>query len=351
MRTRGFVLVALVSILMSGASAQAVTPDADNGTGVSAPPVVGTQGTTATRNDPWVAIAACPVGVSRPVGAVVGDKFYVIGGEESGGIRTGYVQVYDPVSTTWDNTATHMPTPGSNLCAAVIGTDIYVPGGYTGAVYLNTVQVYHTATDSWETVATDPMPAGLSGSACTSYGGKVYVFGGSDAGTYVNATYIYDPAAAAGARWTTGAGAPVAGAYGDAVAAGGYLFYAGMRNATTDLADVYRYDPGANSWTTMPFLATPRAGARMWVYEGNLAVGGGGWASYLTSVEEYDLSAGTGGTWTAGNSLVVGSRTFAAAQDAIGTLYKGAGYAGSFQNAAEASTYVVPVELMSFSIE
>jgi hypothetical protein len=80
----------------------------------------------------------------------------------------------------------------------------------------------------------------------------------------------------------------------------------------------------------------------MWVYEGNLAVGGGGWSSYLTSVEEYDLSAGVGGTWVDGNALNTGRRTFAAAQDeASGYIYAGAGYAGAFLSATELSSFEI----------
>jgi non-specific serine/threonine protein kinase len=343
----GFVLIAAI-VLAAPASAT----EADNGSGVSTPPAVGTQGAKVTDSDPWAALPACPVAVSRPAGAFAGGHFFVIGGEESGGLRNGYAQEYDPGAGTWDNTNAVMPTPGSNLCAAVIGTDIYIPGGYTGTVYLTTLQVYHSASNVWETIASDPLPVGLSGVACTAHGGKIYVFGGSAAGTYVDTTYIYDPAAAGGSRWTTGAAAPATGAYGDAISAGGYLFYAGMRNATADLTSVFRYDPAANSWTTMPSLTTARGAARMWTYEGKLAVGGGGWSTYLTSVEEYDLSTGTGGTWTAGNPLVAGSRTFAAAQDNVaGVLYKGAGYSGVFQNAAESSDFVIPVELQSFSID
>jgi N-acetylneuraminic acid mutarotase len=345
-------LVGIVVLAGLTIASTTLATDADNSTGVATPPAVGTQGATFTDNDPWVALPACPVGVSRPVGAFVGGHFFVIGGEESGGIRSGYAQEYDPVAGTWDNTNATMPTPSSNLCAAVIGTDIYVPGGYTGAVYLTTLQVYHTATNAWETVATDPLPVGLSGPACASHGGKVYVFGGSASGTYVDTTYIYDPAAAAGSRWSSGAAAPVAGAYGDAKSAGDYLFYAGMRNATVDLPSVYRYDPATNSWATMPSLNTARAAARMWTYEGKLAVGGGGWSTYLSSVEEYDLSTGTGGTWTAGNPLVAGTRTFAAAQDDVnGVLYKGAGYNATFMTAAESSNFVIPVELQSFTID
>jgi N-acetylneuraminic acid mutarotase len=345
MTTRSILGLSAVALMALAAPLQAT--EQDNGSRTSTHPAVGTQGTTVTRNDPWVALPACPHGESRPAGAVVGDHFFVVGGEP----RDGYIQEYDPGTGLWDDTNALMPTPASNICTAVIGTDIYIPAGYTGS-YLTDLQVYHSATDTWETVATDPVPTGLSGPACSAYGGKIYVFGGSASGTYSSATYIYDPAAAAGSRWTTGTSAPFAGAYGDAITAGDYIFYAGMRNATTDLADVYRYDPVADSWTTMPSLTTPRGAARMWTYEGKLAVGGGGWSSYLTTVEEYDLSTGTSGTWTAGNSLVSGSRTFAAAQDDVnGVLYKGAGWNGGYQGDAESSAFVVPVELQSLTIE
>lgn len=351
MRRQMILGMALIAGLSMAAPLHATV--ADNGTSVSVPPEVGTQGATATRSDPWVAIPACPVGVSRPAGAVAGDRFFVIGGEESGGVRNGYAQEYDPVGDAWDNTNAVMPTGVSNLCAAAIGTDIYVPGGWTGSVALDALQVYHTATDSWETVATDPLPVALFAGGCAAHEGKIYLFGGTTGiGDDLDTTYIYDPAAAAGSRWTTGAVAPVAGNYGDAISADGYVFYSGIRNATADLADVLRYDPAADSWTTMPSLTTARGGARVWTYEGKLAVGGGGWSSYLTSVEEYDLSTGTGGTWTAGNSLVSGARTFAAGQDSItGVLYKGGGWAGAYLTGAESSAYVVPVELMHFTIE
>lgn len=117
----------------------------------------------------------------------------------------------------------------------------------------------HTTTDTREVVATDPVPVGLSGAACTAHGGKIYLSGGvTSGGIDVDTTYIYGPAAAAGSRWSSGAAAPISGGYGDAISAGGYVFHAGMRNATADFASVYRYDPAADSWTTMPSLTTAR---------------------------------------------------------------------------------------------
>ena len=271
----------------------------------------------------------------------VSGKFYVIGGESTGGVRSGYVQEYDPVTEMWDNTNATMPTPASNICAAVYGTDIYIPGGYDGT-YLTDLQVYHTTTDTWDTIATDPLPYGPSGVACASYGGKIFVFGGNDAGVYQDAAYVYDPVAPAGGRWSAIASLPVAGGYGAAVPAMNGIFYGGFIDAgVADRAEIYWYDPTVDSWTTYPNMTTPRGGARLWTYEGKLAVGGGGWGTYLSSVEEYDLSAGVGGVWVAGNPLNVGRRTYAAAQDDLNsTLYAGAGWAGAFLTDVEHSEFM-----------
>jgi len=340
-RHRPVLLLALVmAVAPFTAPAIGGNPESDGGSMVSAALPAGLRAESVSRSDPWVTISPCPHAVTRAAGAVLDGHFFVIGGEP----WDGYVQEYDPATTNWDAANAIMPSPASNLCAAVIGGSIYIPGGWTGSVNLDALQVYAPTSDTWQTIATDPVPVPLSGSACAAYNNKLYVFGGSASGTFVDTTYVFDPAATAGNRWTTGAAAPTAGAYGDAIAAGGFIYYAGMRDATTDLAGVYRYDPAADSWTVVPSLTTPRGGARLWTYEGKLAVGGGGWSSYLASVEEYDLNTGTGGTWTAGNPLNVGRRTFAAAQDLRdGSLYAAGGWNGAYLGHAEQNSFMLAV--------
>jgi len=315
--------------------------DVDVGTTSITPLQAGARAGTPELANPWITVPPCPEGVSRPAGAVVEGKFYVIGGQDIGGVHLGLVQKYDPDTGTWDDTLATMPTPASNICAAVYGTDIYIPGGYDGS-YLTDLQVYHTATDNWETIATDPLPYSPSGAACASYGGKIYAFGGSTETTYTDAANVYDPVAPAGGRWSAIASLPLAGAYGAAVPAMNGIFYGGfVDSGVSDRAEVYWYDPMMDSWTTFPSLTTPRGGARLWTYEGKLAVGGGGWGTYLSSVEEYDLSAGVGGVWTAGNPLNVGRRTFAAAQDDLNSiLYAGAGWAGDFLTDVEQAGFM-----------
>ncbi|HNQ78693.1 MAG TPA: putative Ig domain-containing protein [Acidobacteriota bacterium] len=300
----------------------------------SNPANTGSDTATTTAGSVWSALPDMASGKSRPAGASVNGLFYVIGGESQDGIT----QIYDPATNLWTTLPATMPSPASNLTAAELGTDIYVPGGYTGATYLDTLQILDTTAGTWSTVATDPMPAARSGAACEFLGGTLFVFGGVDSSVvYSAATYAYDPAAPAGSRWTVRTPMPAAGAYGDAVAVNGLIYVMGMRDASiADPTAVYAYDPTADTWTTYPALTTGRGGAKAWRNGTDLWVGGGGWGSYLNSVEVYDTTLGPAGTWTAGPELITGRRTFASAtDDANGRLFAGAGWNGTYLAAAE----------------
>lgn len=299
--------------------------------------------------DVWSGLTSTPQAVSRPAGAEVGGKFYIIGGESSGPTFLGQVQVYDPATGTWNNSLPTMPTPGSNVCAAVIGSDIYLPAGSNASGAFNTLQVFHTASNTWETISTDPLPGPTRlGVTCASLDGRLYAFGGfSTSGgtlTWYNDSYTYNPVAAAGSRWTQIIGPATPSAFGAALAVNNLIFYAGLSGTTADLANVYAYNSSTNSWAAYPNLQTARGGARMWAIANMLYVGGGGWDSYLTSVEKYDTSLGTSGSWSYADSLNQGRRTFAAATDpASGNLFAGAGWAGAYLTSAE--RYPTPVNI------
>jgi len=306
----------------------------DNGKTVLAGPAVGTRGSVLALPNPWVVIPSMPTAVSRPAGAVVDGKFYVLGGEPG---YTG-VQVYDPVAGTW-SAGPAIPAGVSNACAAVIGTDIYIPGSGEGVAGAQ-LQVLHVASNTWETITSDPLPSARVAPACAAYEGKLYVFAGSDGGSYVNTAWVYDPAAAAGSRWSALANAPISAAYGGAITIGGNIFWAGMRDATVELADVYAYNVPGNSWVTYPALPAARGGAGLWAIGNLLYVGGGGWTTYSTAVYEYDTSLGTGGSWSVTNSLNQGRRTFAwASSPETGRLYAGAGWAGAYLANAEETAF------------
>jgi N-acetylneuraminic acid mutarotase len=325
---------------------QSQSPENDNGSTVLSGPSVGTRGSFAASalTDPWVTISPVPQAVSRPAGAVVDGLLYVVGGESSGGDRFGQVQIYDPATDLWDNiSAPTMPTPVSNLCAVAIDDQIYVPGGWSGTVVETALQVFDTTTNSWQTIITDPLPDARYGSGCASHDGKLYLFGGWDGAAATGTAWVYDPAAGAGARWTTLADAPFTGVYGAALSVNGLIFYGGVSdNASGNFAHVAAYDPVADDWTPYPSLQTPRGGAGMWAIRDTLYIGGGGWSSYLTTVEAYDTSLDAGGSWQFTNALNQGRRTFAYATDPVnGHLYAAAGWAGAFLTHAEKSDFLV----------
>ena len=145
---------------------------ADRGQITLAGPAAGTRGLAINPDmpNPWRTISPNPIGVSRPAGAMVNGRFYIIGGESSAGWE-GRVQVYDPATSTWDSSLPSMPSPASNICGAVIGSDIYIPGG--GAeIASTTLQVLHTTGNTWETITTDPLPSSRLGVACAAYNDK-----------------------------------------------------------------------------------------------------------------------------------------------------------------------------------
>ncbi|WP_020063389.1 Kelch repeat-containing protein, partial [Bacillus sp. 123MFChir2] len=114
--------------------------------------------------------------------AEVNGKFYVIGGV-SGSTVSSAVQEYDPKTNKWSNKA-NMPTARADLGVAVVDNKIYAIGGYNGNIstyggggtFLNSVEVYDPATDSWST--TTSMPVALSGGGTVAFNNKIYVVGG-----------------------------------------------------------------------------------------------------------------------------------------------------------------------------
>lgn len=282
--------------------------------------------------EPLTKLPDATAAVSRAAGVFAAGSFYVLGGEGIGGARDGLVQILDTASNTW-SAGEPMPTPVSNICAAVLGDHIYVPGGYNGDG-LDLLRRYDINADTWSVIDSDPLPAVKYANACASLNGKLYLFGGSNSGLGSTDVWSYDPSLEAGERWTTTlAPSPIAGAYGAAVAAGDRIFYSGMGDASgsTNSAAVLAYLPASDSWVTYPSLQTARSAASVWVSGSHLFVAGGGWSSYLNTVEVYDLNEGTEGTWAYSDELLTGRRTAAAASDPLtGAAYIAAGWNGNY---------------------
>jgi len=149
-------------------------------------------------------------------------------------------------------------------------------------------------------------------SLASSEDGFVYATGGKEtnsSGGADNNLWIYDAT-----QQTSSAGAPMnqARRQHGSVFLDGYLYVMGGKIGwaeETVLDSVERYNPGTDSWETMPSLLVPRAGAAVCVYEGKIWVFGG---HSLGQAHDWDRSSATDsseifdpatGQWSFGPSL------------------------------------------------
>ena len=135
----------------------------------------------------WAAKEDLPAGTSDFVAVTVGDKIYLIGGQDVNGASMTVVREYDPVIDDYNSTKAALSVGRMRYGAAAVGTKIYVIGGLAvddpfGDVNASNIQtphttfIYDTATDTW----TDgpELIAGRSDLCAFAVGTKVYAVGG-----------------------------------------------------------------------------------------------------------------------------------------------------------------------------
>jgi DNA-binding CsgD family transcriptional regulator len=190
--------------------------------------------------------------------ATYGSQLYVVGGETDEGL-TAEAERYDTGSNAWERLAPK-PLAVADVSAAVIGGELYVPGGRLASGELTDVlEVYDPRADAWRQAA--PLPAPLSGYALTAFEGKLYVFGGWDGQDYSAAVYEYDPSQD---RWTERTSMPAARAFAGAAVAGGRIYVVGGTDGEP-LTVNEEYSPaedaaGANPWHERAGLPDGRYG-------------------------------------------------------------------------------------------
>ncbi len=163
---------------------------------------------------------------------VANGKIYVMGGAVKPdnnylwyGVGVNSIEVYDPITDSWDTTKTDMPIGKAYSSIATIDNLLYVFGGWNSNIMTGTIQVYNTETDTWDTSRT-PMPTARGGCKATVLEGKIYVAGAWDS----------DPS--------------IAGCF-------------------------ECYDPEYNRWMTLPDLPEPVGQLSMEVIEGKIYISGG----------------------------------------------------------------------------
>ena len=169
------------------------------------------------------------------------------------------------------------------LTSAVIGTNIYAIGGYTGSA-TSTNEMYDTITNTWTTKS--GLSNSIYGGAAVSCNGSIYHLGGYSYTTY---NYMYNPTTN---TWTSKTSLPYAKQYSAAVEVDGKV-YISQGNNTYNMA----YDPSTNAWTQLTRNSTTGGNyVSSAYYNGKIYVMGG--ASYPTYAYSYDVANDTWATIT-----------------------------------------------------
>jgi N-acetylneuraminic acid mutarotase len=231
--------------------------------------------------------------------AEANGKFYLGGGQPSGGGRTTRHQMYDPATGSWTDVA---PVPLGLDHAQAINLNglIYYIGGLTGfpGPSIDDVYIYNPATNTW--AEGTPMPAGRDRGAggVAVYGGKIYYYGGvhtfPNGERAVNWFDVYDPVAN---TWTQLPDMPTARDHFHAAVLRGRFYAIGGRDrdiaATTAANEAYDFATGA--WVTgLAPLPTQRGGFAVGVTGDEIVVlGGEGGGQAHADVEAYRPASNT----------------------------------------------------------
>jgi N-acetylneuraminic acid mutarotase len=115
--------------------------------------------------------------------AVVGTKFYILGGRNSGQVNvrdTVFVLDLCDVAAGWKTLSARMLTARGGVATGVVGRKIYVMGGEgnnaTETGVFDQMEEYDTKTNKWESAGRMQVPR--HGTYAVGVRGKIYVPGG-----------------------------------------------------------------------------------------------------------------------------------------------------------------------------
>lgn len=183
--------------------------------------------------------------------------------------------------------AASMPTPRTEITAAVLENDIYVIGGFDESSQVtDIVEVYSIANNSWTKAA--PLPEPLHHTAAASYNGKIYVIGGyTSPWSPSNKLFIYDSVQN---KWQEGKPMPTARGALNVNFVNGTLYAIGG-SSDRPLNSNQAYDLSSDTWTTKALMPTARHHAGSAVVDGKIFVVGGRISGSLENIsvnEAYD---------------------------------------------------------------
>lgn len=276
---------------------------------------------------PWNPSTPLPETAARADLEQVGGKLYLLG-YLHGSVADGSIWALDLATNVWSDTGVDLPVPVIDYQIARLedatGTGLYLFGGHLAdGNCTGTVQAFYPATLTTATFPADPWPAMVSGvrvppGAVAVAANRAFGWGGicptpSGANTSLQ-TWIFDPMAAAGARWSAGPQLPTQGVHQAGVAVDGKIFSIGGNTFEDDILTpsnvVLRLDPAnlPSGWQPRAALPMPTSGiagcgestafgfdtASPWELHGKIVLTGcGQWPNSVPDSFLYDVARNT----------------------------------------------------------
>jgi N-acetylneuraminic acid mutarotase len=224
----------------------------------------------------WTVLPPLAGGPRQETGvAALDGKIYVVGGFNGAGVVVATVEAYDPALRTW-STVAPFPRVLHHANTAAVAGKLYVVGALADGTFraIGDVYVYDPASNTWSMKTPLPLGQERGAGGVAVIGTKIYVAGGFRNGNGVADFSSYDTASDMHASLP-----PLAQASDHLVggAVNGIVYAIGGRfgGITGLLGRVVAFDPATNSWSEKAPMITPRGGAAAAVVRDRIVVAGG----------------------------------------------------------------------------
>ncbi len=237
---------------------------------------------------PWRKLSPVPTPRTEVGAALMGGRIFVMGGFAADGTTVPTVEAYNIATDRW-SARSAMPLAVNHPMAASTEDAIYLVGGHT-AEGPPTDRAFAFANGRWRELPPMPEPRAAGGAAVVD--GLLYVVGGVALEGHGTRTLVFDIEAN---RWSVGAGLIAPRDHLGVAAVEGSVYAVGGRTVafTGNLGASESYDPGVDVWTALPEMPTPRGGIAAAAAGGLIvALGGEEEGGTFDEAEAFDVATG-----------------------------------------------------------